>query len=279
MSGGVATFTNLADNKAETISLKFTSGSLTSISTSSIVVSPAAASQFVIHTPPSATATAGQAFGAQPVVYEEDPYGNLETGDNSTVVTASLSSGAGPLQGTTTVTVSGGVATFTNLADNKAETISLQFTGGGLTSCDLDQPIVVSPAAASQLVIHTQPSSTATAGQAFAIQPVIYEEDQFGNLETGDNSTVVTAALDSGTGPLQGTTDATVSGGVATFTNLADNKAETITLKFTSGSLTTCDLEQLIVVSPAAASQLVIHTQPSSTATAGQPFATQPVDL
>ena len=65
--------------------------------------------------------------------------------------------------------------------------------------------IVVIAAAAYQLVIHTQPSSTATAGQAFATQPVIYEEDRFGNLETADNSTVVTAALESGTGPLQGT--------------------------------------------------------------------------
>ncbi len=104
--------------------------------------------------------------------------------------------------------------------------------------------IVVSPAAATQLVIHTQPSATATAGQAFATQPVVYEEDQFGNLETGDNSTVVTATLESGTGPLQGTTAVTVSGGVATFANLADNTAETISLDFTSASLDQCDLEQ-----------------------------------
>ena len=32
-------------------------------------------------------------------------------------------------------------------------------------------------------MIHTQPSQTATAGQALAIQPVVYEEDQFGNIE------------------------------------------------------------------------------------------------
>ena len=78
---------------------------------------------------------------------------------------------------------SGGVATFTNLADDKAETISLEFTGGGLTPATSERSSS-SPAAASQLVIHTQPSSTATAGQAFATQPVIDEEDQFGNIET-----------------------------------------------------------------------------------------------
>jgi hypothetical protein len=114
------------------------------------------------------------------------------------------------LQGTTTVTVSGGVATFTNLADNKAETISLDFTSGSLTKATSNS-ITVKPAAASQLVIQTQPSATATAGQAFAVQPVIKEEDAFGNVETSDNSTQVTASLHSGSGPLQGTTTATVS--------------------------------------------------------------------
>ena len=71
----------------------------------------------------------------------------------------------------------------------------------------------------------TQPSTTATAGQAFAIQPLIDEEDQFGNLETGDDNTTVTASVASGTGSLAGTTTITVSGGVAAFTNLAEDTA------------------------------------------------------
>ncbi len=102
----------------------------------------------------------------------------------------------------------------------------------------ISNSIVVSPAAASQLVIHTQPSSTATAGQPFAAQPVVYEEDPFGNLETADNSTVVSATLGSGVDPLPGATSVTLKGGVGTFTSLSSQLAETITLKFTSGSLT-----------------------------------------
>jgi len=86
-------------------------------------------------------------------------------------------------------------------------------------------------------VIHTQPSATATAGQAFAVQPVIYEEDQYGNLERGDNSTRVTVGLKAGTGPLHGTTTVTVAGGIAGFSALADDKAESIVLVFTSGTL------------------------------------------
>ncbi len=106
---------------------------------------------------------------------------------------------------------------------------------------------LVSAGPATQLVIETQPSATATAGVAFATQPVIYEEDQYGNLETGDNSTVVTVSLNTGSGPLQGTTTAKVSGGVATFTNLADDTAETISLKFASGSLASATSNSIVV--------------------------------
>ena len=160
------------------------------------------------------------AFSTQPVVYVEDQYGDLETGDNTTQVTASLASGTGPLHGTVTVTVSGGIATFTDLSDNTAETISLQFTSVPVLTAATSNNIVISPAAASQLAIATQPSPTATAGVAFATQPVVYIEDQYGNLETSDNTTQVTAALHSGSGPLLGTTTVTASGGIATFTDL-----------------------------------------------------------
>ena len=278
-SAGIATFANLADNVAETITIQFTSSpALAAATSSSIVISPAAAAQLAIHTQPSCTATAGAAFSPQPVIYVEDQYGNLETGDNTTQVTASLSTGIGPLQGTTTATVSAGVATFTNLADNKAETISLQFASNPELTSPVSNNIVVSPAAASQLVINTQPSATATAGVAFSTQPVIYVEDQFGNLETGDNATQVTAAsLPIGSGPLQGTTIVTVSGGIATFSNLADDRAETITLHFTINSTSASATSSSIVISPAAASKLTVNTQPSPTATAGVAFATQPV--
>ena len=149
-----------------------------------------------IHTQPSATASAGLAFGTQPVIYVEDQYGNLETGDNTTQVTASsLPMGTGPLQGTTTVTVSGGIATFTNFADDTAETITLHFTSLPVLTAATSSSILVTPAAATQLAIHTEPSATATAGAAFGTQPVVYVEDQYGNLETGDNTTQVTAVV------------------------------------------------------------------------------------
>ena len=70
------------------------------------------------------------------------------------------------------MTVEDGVATFANLSDNTAETISLKFSADGLTAGPSNN-ITVSPAAPFRLAIHTQPSSSATAGQPFATQPVI----------------------------------------------------------------------------------------------------------
>ena len=105
------------------------------------------------------------------MIYVEDQDGNLLTSDNTTMVTVSLASGTGTLQGTKSVTVVNGVATFAGLFDNTAETISLKFSGDGLTAGPSSN-ITVSPAAPYQLLIHTQPSSAATAGQPFPTQPV-----------------------------------------------------------------------------------------------------------
>src|SRR4030095_6512724 len=61
---------------------------------------------------------------------------------------------------------------------------------------------------ASQLVIQTQPSSTATAGVVFAQQPVIRTLDSAGNF-IATNGLIVTAARATGAGTLQGTLTAT----------------------------------------------------------------------
>jgi hypothetical protein len=139
------------------------------------------------------------------VVRIEDAFGNLVTSDSSTVVTATRSAGTASLQGTTTATAASGLATFSSLSYNKAETITIGFGSGSLASATSPN-VIVSPAAANKLTILVQPSATATAGVPFAQQPQVRIEDQFGNLRSSDNSTVVTAARGSGTGTLQGTT-------------------------------------------------------------------------
>src|SRR5213075_2447140 len=127
----------------------------------------------------------------------------------------------------------------------------------------------------ARLVIQTQPSSTATAGVAFAQQPVIRIEDAAGNLLTANNTNVVTATRSSGSGTLQGTTSRTAVNGLVTFADLAHNVATNITITFSSGTLTNAT-STAIAVSPGAASQLAFATQPAN-GTYGSTLATQPV--
>ena len=97
--------------------------------------------------------------------------------------------------------------------------------------------------AARQLALQTAPPASATAGIAFSPAPVLVVKDQFGNPRNAangaaDNSTLVNAARVLGTGALQGATNVTCVDGAATFANLWHNRAETITILFSSGSLT-----------------------------------------
>src|SRR5206468_9648251 len=123
----------------------------------------------------------------------------------------------------------------------------------------LSSTFTVAPSNASRLVIQTQPPASATAGVAFSPAAIIQIQDAFGNLVTADSSTVVTAARNGGTAALQGTTSATASAGLATFSNLSYNKAETITIDFTSGALTGATSGS-VTVNAAAANRLAIQT-------------------
>jgi fibronectin-binding autotransporter adhesin len=274
--GGVAAFSGLSYQVAETIKLGFTSTGLIGVTSGNIVVSPAPASRLTIQTQPSTTATAGVVFPQQPVVRVEDQFGNLRSADSSTVVTASLNEGSGTLLGTLTATAANGVATFVNLSYQVAETITIDFTSGALAP-ETSANVVVNPAAASQLVIQTQPSPSATAGSPFAQQPAVQIQDQFGNLRSADNSTVITASRNagSGSGALQGTLTATASGGIGTFINLAHNVAGSISIDFSSGILAAATSSG-IQISPAAIARLAFATQPGS-ATVGSTFGVQPV--
>ena len=129
------------------ISLTASSGSsLTPPATPPVPLGPGPAAELFIDQEPFPTATAGVVFPGQITVYEEDAFGNVETADSHTVVTVS-STVAGKLQGgSTTATVQAGIATFSGLVDDKAETIMLDFTSPELTAA-LSTSVVISPAA------------------------------------------------------------------------------------------------------------------------------------
>ena len=134
----------------------------------------------MIHTPPSSTATAGQVFGTQPVVYEEDQYGNLEAGDSTTVVSASLSSGTGPLQGSTDRQAVGRRGDVHEPGRRHRRDDRLKFGSGSLTPATAT--VTVAPSPASHLVVATPPPDPVTSGQSFTL--VVWAEDKFNNVDT-----------------------------------------------------------------------------------------------
>ena len=189
---GHATSSSLtANDKAGSYAALVSSSGAPNGASFALTNTPGPPAQLVIQTEPSQTATAGSDFSTEPVVYVEDQYGNLETSDNTTPVTASLRVGATQLLGTTTVTVSRGIAEFTNLHEDKAETIILLFTAPALIKAD-SSSTTVDPAAASRLSI-TAPA-TATAGRPFTITVTAF--DPYDNVATGYRGTVVFTSSD-----------------------------------------------------------------------------------
>ncbi len=201
-------------------------------------------------------------FTPNPVVDEEDQYGEIETSDNSTVVSVTLASGTG-LAGTETATVVHGVATFTNLSDDEAGTIALVFSSGDLAPA-ISSNIVIQPAAASQLVFIHGPSST-VAGAAMSPAVTVGVEDEFGSLVTTDDSSI-TLTLSNGTfeGGLKNVTVAAVKG-VASFSGLAIDVAGAYTLSATDGFLAPSGPSNSFAISPTSPSKIVFGQQPVDT--------------
>ena len=105
------------------------------------------------------------------------------------------------------MTFSSGVATFSNLSYNKAETMNIAFSTNAGSFTATSSSVVVSPATATNLAFTTNPGG-AVAGGPFATQPVVESENAYGNPSTVGlaASDAVTIAINTGSGTLQGTT-------------------------------------------------------------------------
>src|SRR5262249_53682567 len=142
---------------------------------------------------------------------------------------------------TTSVTVSNGIATFPSLIFDTAGNYSLQAHSGLIAPLisPASTPFTVSPAAATQLVFGQQPGNT-VAGVTLSPALTVKIEDQFGNIETGDNTSTLSIAINSGPAgavfAAGSTTSVTVAGGIATFNNLTLNTAGNYTLKVSDAS-------------------------------------------
>src|SRR5437870_11807363 len=81
-----------------------------------------------------------------------------------------------------------------NLSFGVCSSNHVSFSSGSLPGATSSN-VVVGPATASRLTILTQPASTATAGVAFAPQPVVRIEDQIGTASCRERAQFTASGL------------------------------------------------------------------------------------
>src|SRR5262249_42815208 len=140
---------------------------------------------------PPASVSAGSGFGV--IVAAEDPFGNLDSSYVGEVTLSLPGQGTGGLLGgTVTAPISGGLAQFPSVSITRAGSgYALAATSGGLDAATTSG-FAVTPNAAAQLVIITQPPATVAPRRPFSL--AVAAEDAFGNIASGFSGTV-TAGL------------------------------------------------------------------------------------
>ena len=266
---GVATFTGLYHNVATNITIVFSSGSLTPVTSTVVAISAAGADHLVMVQGNNQTNTVATALPVNPTVRVVDAFGNPVSGTN---VTFAVQTGGGSVGTATVASDAGGLAATTYTLGTAAGTGNNTMTASAAVAGNPNNITFTASAvagAAAQLAIHTEPSATATAGVNFAQQPVVWVEDAYGNLVTNASGTV-TATRNAGSGSLQGTPVVTIVNGVATFTSLHHNVAGNITINFASGGFSTVT-STVVSINAAGADHLVMiqgNNQSATVATA-----------
>jgi hypothetical protein len=248
-TAGTSNFTvRVTDNLSTLVSKTF-----------SITIAPGTLSTFIIESSTGGTIgtkNAGNIF--QIKITARDAYNNTVT---SFTGTADVTSNGTILSGGgTTANFVNGVLSSHSISITTASTnINITATRTSGSETGTSNTFSVNPATASKLIIHTQPSLTAIAGAQLTTQPIIYVEDSYNNIVSTDNSTIVTASAQGGTGLLQGTLTSTAVNGIVSFLNLSYNIAEIVSIHFASGLLIPATSNS-ISVSHGAATKVRVET-------------------
>ncbi len=289
---GLVSYTDLSFTASGTNTIQFSATNLTSVTSDPVVVDPAAASRLAFSTQPGSAST-GLPFGIQPVVKIQDQFGN-----NSTVglpaslnVALTLTSGTGPLLGTTTLDIGtgagNGVAAFSDLeidavGANKQITasaagmtsgVSAAFgvSAGVFTKLQLLVPgEVAAPGTANGKTGTPNPQA---AGTAFNVS-VNAVDANWNVVDTISDTVGITSSAGTATLPA----NAALVSGTKTFSvTLNTVGSATLTASDITDSNKTASTSPAITVGGGTPKKLTIQTQPSSTATAGTALSQQPV--
>ncbi len=252
--------------------------------TSTATVGPAAKLAIIVQ-PGTTAATSGIALVPQPEIEVQDALGNpiLQAGRT---VSASITSSPGDpsgdggaiLNGASDQTNSSGRTTYTGLRiTGPSGSYVLTFSSGALIPVS-SATITLGAGSASQIVILTQPSSTAVNGVPFAQQPVVQVQDGAGNpIPTA--GLAIAASIQDGQpalGPsaiVNATTDGT---GTATFAGLGITGAVgNRTLSFSRPGLTGVESNQINITAGPPTS-IAIQDGDGQSAPVGTAVTTEP---
>jgi len=169
-------------------------------------INPGAATKLAVTTQPTAPASNGALLATQPVVKVQDQYGNTVTGSSASI-TAAVDQGTWTIGGTTSVSASSGVATFSNLTASSADTViggTIRFTSGSLTaitSSSFNLPIPNDEASgALSLTVGAAPASGKFTGASVSFSPASTKNDVWFKFVATSTSHVVTVTA-TGTDP------------------------------------------------------------------------------
>ena len=276
---GIATFANLSIAKAGTgYALAATATGLTGAASGVFDITAGPATTLAFTVEPSAT-PAGSFITPAVQVSARDAFDNLATSYAGPVTLALLPHASGAsLSGTTTINASSGVATFADLAVDKAGVgFNLGAANGGLAG-DTSVAFTVTPGAAGRLAIVTPPPTNAQSGIAFTPQPAVQVQDNSGNPVAQPGLTVTASVSAGPPGSTVRSATATTDGtGLATFAGLGlSGLVGNYTLTFTSPGLTAVSAGP-IALAPGNPAVLAVTTQPSAIAQNGVAFGQQPV--
>jgi hypothetical protein len=207
---GVHTFTDVILRTAGSLTLTVRDTASSVTGNGSITVNPAAANHFDISAPSSSTA--GAAFDG--TVTARDPYGNVATGYRGTVNWSSGDTQATLPPNYTFTAGDGGVHPFRGLVLRMAgnQIVTVRDAGAGFSA---SAGMMVSPAAASQVVISAPGGSTA--GTALPITLTV--RDPYHNLATGYRGTMNVSTDDAQATLPASYTFTAADAGVHTFAN------------------------------------------------------------
>ena len=241
---GVAT-ANLKLNKADAQTIGFSIATVTTPATNTLTITPThgSAASMAVTQDITAPGSNGGQFAQQAKVTIKDTYGNICTGDNATVVTASKEdAGAWILTGTATATASSGVATFTNLGATNTALVNnaqLSLTATGLAKVTSATVTLPAPNVTGGSGSSGSGSSTATPPNQGAVIVIVNGKEQDAGKETKtteEGKTVVTVEVNNTV--IQNKIDEAVKNNKSGTGNIiqvpvADTKSEVVKVELT----------------------------------------------